>query len=548
MLGISKVFHLESQIYSRGRYLLGLTSILLFTIYLATVSASLAAVTQSPAAVTELSSADILQKARPAVVKVIVNDAEGKPLSQGSGVIITADGIVLTAWHVIVEAKSVVVWLSTGKKVAVEGVVGGSEETDYALLKVARTRLPIVPMGDSDKIRQGDRVLTLGAPLGMEASASDGMVSAVREFPDGRKLIQMTAPVSPGSSGGPVLNMRGEVIGIASFVLVDGQNLNFAVPINKVKPSLKAPHKVRVLMETVKAKGDADAQSLFFAGLFALPDDWTAPEAREKIEKALAIFQKAVSKRKDYAQVYCGMACCSGKLGRYQDAVDAYTEAIRLKPEDSLVHYNLGVMCGKLGRYQDAIDTYKDAVRLKPDFAEAHYGLGKAYACLLRHQDAVDSFKETIRLKPDDADAHNNLGVEYGDLGRYQDAVDAYREAIRLKPDLAEAHNNLGGTYERLGRYQDAVDACKKAIRLKPDLSEAHFALGRAYARLRSYPEAVDAFKETIRLKPDDARAHYLLGGLYLSMKNHGGALDEYKILKELNKEFADKLFNLIYP
>jgi hypothetical protein len=139
-----------------------------------------------------------------------------------------------------------------------------------------------------------------------------------------------------------------------------------------------------------------------------------------------------------------------------------------------------------------------------------------------------------------------NLGITYGELGRHQDAVESYKQAIRIKPDYADAHYNLGVAYGKLGRYQDEIEAYRQAIRIKPDYADAHYNLGVAYGKLGRHQDAVEAYKQTIRIKPDDAGAHYNLGGTYFMTGDKGLALEEYKILKTLDAELANKLFNLI--
>jgi tetratricopeptide (TPR) repeat protein len=459
-----------------------------------------------------LDLADIIARARPAVVVVLAQDAKGEKVSQGSGFIVTPDGLVVTNWHVVGGASTALVKQESGAFYPVEGVVAWDAEHDFAILKIAGKGLATVRMGDSDKVRQGDRVLVLGSPQGLENTASEGIVSAVRELPGGQKLLQTTAAISEGSSGGPILNMQGEVIGIASFMLIKGQNLNFAIPINDVEPKVKMG-KVTPLAEADLPSATGSAEALFLEGLRAVPADESAPGARAKFEAALALFLKAVDKRKDYWDAWFGIAYCLDGLGRYQDAIEAYRQAIRIKPDVADAYSDLGAACGRLGRYQEAVEAFQQAIRIKPDLAEAHYNLGIAYGELGRWPEAVAEYKEAIRLKPDLA-AHYNLGVAYGKLGRYQEAVDAYKQAIRVKPDLAEAHNNLGVAYANLGRYQEAIEAFKQAIRIKPDLAAAHCALGLT---------------------------HLILG-------DRGAALDEYKILKDLDADLAAKLFKLLYP
>jgi len=260
-----------------------------------------------------------------------------------------------------------------------------------------------------------------------------------------------------------------------------------------------------------------------------------------------ALFSHAIEVTQNNYLAYNNLGIAYGSLGRHQDAIETYKQAIRIKPDFVEAHYNLGVAYGKLGREQDEIEAYKQAIRIKPDYADAHYNLGIAYGELSRYQDAVEAYKQAIRIKPDYAEAQSNLGVVYSKLGRHQDAVEAYKQAIRIKPDYAEAQSNLGVAYSKLGRHQDAVEAYKQAIRIKPDYADAHYMLGVTYSGLGRYQDAIEAFKQAIRIKPDDADAHSNLGSAYFLTGDKGSALEEYKILKTLDAELANKLFNLIY-
>jgi len=159
---------------------------------------------------------------------------------------------------------------------------------------------------------------------------------------------------------------------------------------------------------------------------------------------------------------------------------------------------------------------------------------------------SIALFSHAIEVTQNNDFAYYNLGVAYGSLGRYQDAIEAYKQAIRINPDDAEAHYNLGVAYGTLGRGQNEIESYKQAIRIKPNFADAHYNLGNAYNKLSRYTEAVESFKQAIRIKPDDAEAHCNLGSAYFLTGDKGSALEEYKILKTLDTEQANKLFNLI--
>ncbi|MGB8657721.1 MAG: tetratricopeptide repeat protein [Candidatus Zixiibacteriota bacterium] len=484
---------------------------------------------------------EIIKKIQPSVVVILTYDNEGQISGQGSGFFINERGDVITNRHVLVEASSAKVKTANGKIYPITKVLAEDEAGDLILVSVDIPASAVHASSVSATIPEvGERVIVIGSPEGLEQTVSEGIVSAVRDIPAFGKIIQITAPTSPGSSGSPVVNMKGEIIGVATFQVVEGQNLNFAIPGER---SLKlAEGKLQTFPEWVKV-GEKErlvsVERLQHAGLVLV---WS-----EDYEKALSYFEQAVKKDTGYGGAYFWIGYCNDELGRYNEAVEAYKQAIRIKPDYALAHFNLGGAYTNLGRYNEAVEANKQAISIKPDLAEAHYNLGVAYGKLGRYNEAVEAYKQAIRIKPDFAEAHGNLGGAYNNLGRYDEAVEAYKQAIRIKPDDALAYYNLGGAYANLGRYNEAVEAYKQAIRIKPDFAEAHGNLGGAYANLGRYKEAVEAYKQAIRIKPDYAVAHFNLGISHLALGDSGSALEEYKILKTLDRDLANKLFNLIY-
>jgi hypothetical protein len=176
-----------------------------------------------------------LKKVSKAVGSVLVTTTDGKTISQGSGSFITSTGRLVTNYHVIEDASSAIVKTSDGGFYQVDGTLAVDEEHDLAILKVAGSNFAYVSLGDSDTVSIGEKVYTVGSPLGLETTASDGIVSSIRELNEVR-LIQTTAPISHGSSGGPLLNLRRQVIGVTS--LEGGQNLNFAIPTKLIRALL----------------------------------------------------------------------------------------------------------------------------------------------------------------------------------------------------------------------------------------------------------------------------------------------------------------------
>jgi S1-C subfamily serine protease len=182
-----------------------------------------------------LSTKEIVDRAKPAVVRV---ESES---GVGTGFVVGSDGRVVTNLHVIVQAKDITVQLADKRTFRVERVLAMDVDRDLVIVKIDATGLPTVPLGNSDLVSAGERVVVIGNPLGvLDYTVSDGLISAVRQHSAETRVIQTSAPISQGSSGGPLFNNYGEVIGIATFFSTQGQNLNFAIPSNYLRPMLES--------------------------------------------------------------------------------------------------------------------------------------------------------------------------------------------------------------------------------------------------------------------------------------------------------------------
>jgi Tfp pilus assembly protein PilF len=147
----------------------------------------------------------------------------------------------------------------------------------------------------------------------------------------------------------------------------------------------------------------------------------------------------------------------------------------------------------------------------------------------------------------DSANAHFLRGCSYDELNMNKEAIKAYQQSVRIKPAFAEAYVNLGLAYYRLGKYTDAINAYKKALQIKPNSSSLYNKLGATYIINGKYSIARDTFKKAIDIDPNDAVAHYNLGVAYFLNGETNAAFREYIILKDLDKERAKSLVDLIY-
>jgi len=178
----------------------------------------------------------IAKAANGAIVSIIMSNKDGHVIAQGTGFVVSKDGHIVTNYHVIENGSSAVAKLPDGAYFVVDGVLALDKARDVAIIKAHGENFRTLALGNSDRLQVGEEVVAIGNPLSLESTVSNGIVSGIRTVKEeGGKFLQVTTPISPGSSGGPLFNMAGEVVGITTLYLKGGENLNFAIPINDVK-------------------------------------------------------------------------------------------------------------------------------------------------------------------------------------------------------------------------------------------------------------------------------------------------------------------------
>ena len=440
----------------------------------------------------------IAEKALAATVYLEMQDSNGLPLGFGSGFFVR-DNLIATNYHVIEgAARGTAKLVGQFSTYTIEGVTATDKTNDLALLKVTVSGIKPLPLGNSSDVKIGETVYVAGNPKGLEGTFSNGIISSRRDKYT-KERLQMTAPISPGSSGGPVLNSKGEVIGVSFMTLVGGQNLNFAIP-------------SRYLTELL---------------------------TKSKPAKPLAESNRSIS-----AETYLTWGNTKYDLGDYKGAITDYTQAIRLKPDYADAYYNRGIAKHNLGQHFAAIADYDSAIRLKPDDAKAYNNRGIAKHNLGQHFAAIADFDSAIRLKPDDADAYYNRGIAKRKLGQHFAAIADYDIAIRLKPDSADAYYNRGIAKRKLGQHFAAIADFDSAIRLKPDSAKAYFNRGNAKDDLDQHLAAIADYDSAIRLKPDDADAYFNRGNVKRKLGQYVAAIADYDIAIRLKPDSADAYYN----
>jgi tetratricopeptide (TPR) repeat protein len=340
------------------------------------------------------------------VVAVLTYALKGEPLISGSGFFVRP-GEIMTNVHVIKGAHRVEIHTLEGKgrTYPVAGALAIDEEADLALLKVdlpAERSRPL-PM-TSTLPDEGEQIFLIGNPLRLEGSVSNGIVSAIREVPDLGRIIQVTAPVSHGNSGSPLFNMRGEVVGIVTVKVTNGQNINLALGVSRIA-AMHGSDLTSFDQLSIKGKPGTQPEALaevwYRGGIDSL---WLG-----NYDNALNYFETAANRNPRRPETWIQIGYCKVKQGRNEEAIRAYKRAIQLRPSSSEAYNKLGDAYFFGGRFPEAIASYQEAARIRPNDAEAYYNLGLAY---IETGDRAAALAQSRRLEAIDAELNKKLLAE----------------------------------------------------------------------------------------------------------------------------------------
>ena len=479
------------------------------------------------------------EKALESTVHIEMHDKDGASLGWGSGFFIRQN-VVATNYHVIRGAAGGTAKLiGKDKTYTLKGVTAIDETNDLALLEVG-DGMPVygikpLALGNSDAVRIGETVYVVGNPLGLEGTVSKGIISGRNRDIEKKKLLQMTAPISPGSSGGPVLNHKGEVIGVSlgGDPRQEAQNLNFAIPSNHLKT---------LLNRSEIAKPFSPGKQPITPGIYEL---WgVLRHAMGDHEGAIIYFDDAIKRSPDDVSIYSYRGNAKANLGRYFAAITDYDAAIRLNPDDASIYYYRGNAKAELGQHSAAIADYDITIRLNPDYAIVYHYRGLAKAELGEYFAAIIDYNTAIRLRSDVADTHINRGLARTGLGQYIAAIIDYNKAIHSDPDDATAYYYRGVAKATLGRYFAAIADYDSAIHFKPNYIRAYIKRGLAKTESGQYFAAIADYDAAIRLNPDDATAYYYRGVAKATLGQHFPAVADYDTAIRLNPDYAAAYYN----
>ena len=270
-----------------------------------------------------------------------------------------------------------------------------------------------------------------------------------------------------------------------------------------------------------------------------MADQLAGQPGNETPEAAVERLSIAVAANGASAELHAALANALNGLGRLDEAVRCYDQAIDLDPNNASLHNGCGNALQMGGRLEEALVRYTNALALNPDYVGAHYNRANTLLRLERRDEAVAGYDAAITLKPDLADAYNNRGVALAGLERDAESVASCDRAIALRPDYVDAHVNRAIALRKLGRPMEAVAGFDVAASLDPGRAGVHYNRGLALYELSELEEALASYDRAIALQPDHAEAHNNRALALHELNRFDEALASYDTAIAVKPDFA---------
>lgn len=408
-------------------------------------------------------------QARPAVFLLVAYDEDGEKLGSGSSFLISHNGVLVTNRHVFNQAEKGITLFARdneGKEHRVIETLGVDPKYDLALLRIEGENLPYLKVRAKEGARTGEKVAVIGGPLGLDGTVTDGIVSAQRELEDGLDWVQITAPISPGSSGSPVISDNGEVIGVATMNLAYGQSLNFAVPSRRIVELVKEVVTSRDNLASTGVNAATRDDPALTSDLFA--------KGRRRLETgaAYAALENFRSLREQFpessvASAYLGEALI--RNGFVEEGLRELQRSVKLNEGNDAGWRFLGLALSKNGKTEEAVRALQRALELNTRDPDSWFQLGRIWERQERMEQAQQALENVSRLDPDNFEAWNRLASIYEENEEMEKTRGALEQAVRIRPTERSLWFKLAEINQEMGDMAGAERATRRARLLPPE-------------------------------------------------------------------------------
>jgi tetratricopeptide (TPR) repeat protein len=474
----------------------------------------------------EIDAAKLDHQCGPSVVFILATSSDGKEGKQGTGFIVSADGKMVTNHHVIAGAAKFVVRSADKKEIPVKAVLADDGMHDLAILQLEGKDLPALALADDGATQRGSRVVVIGNPLGFESTISDGLISAIRQVDRYGELYQITAPISHGSSGSPVLNAQGQVIGVATLGIDEGQALNFAVSARNVRDLLAHPRVVPGPKASDFPVASAD-----------LPSEATRKEDAQVIADPKFAHLRDLERAKTYPLM----------LADARALVQSY-------PQSAVAQRRLSDAFYYAAFYDDAVVAARKALALDPKSARAWNNLATLALEMKDPKAQMAAYHEGLKVAPTDV----LLWLQYGEaisVSNPAAALDATHTALSLlkagqgtDPEsiayalYADAAENL----LKLGRADEAYEAALAGVKRDPKNPDSWTTMASCALAVKKYPHVRPYLEQALGLGAPQDYLYGILASSEEEQRHYDLALDALHRAHQANALNQDVLSSLV--
>ena len=469
-----------------------------------------------------------IDKAKESTVRLVGTrlKASNVYLGGGTGFFVTPDKIA-TNFHVAAGPTTGPIFAKLGHKETIwriEGVWAYDAKSDIAILKVKGEGKPLT-LVDVDTLKIGETVYLAGFPYSREYKVVDGIIKDIRSSD---KWLKTTVAAYPGNSGSPMINSKGEAIGIHVGHGYDAR------PSNAIKALLKSSTSAEPLAEWRK-------RNVVRAYVYHSRGMQKFFEA--KYVDAIKNFNKAIELNPDDAENYIQRANSKSRLRDHEGAIQDFNQAIMLNPIDAETYKIRGDAKGRLGDKSGKIKDYMQALKLEPN-ANTYSILGHIKQSDGDLEGAIEYFTEVIKLKPNEPYGYNIRAQAKKRMGDYAGAIEDFTQAIKSNPDAAWwPYYDRARVKHKTKDYAGAIDDCNLAIKLKPDVSYTYSLRGKIKVDLEDYAGAIEDYTQAIKVGLDDRlgthSAYIDRGNVKRKSKDYDGAFEDYNMAIKLIPEHA---------
>jgi tetratricopeptide (TPR) repeat protein len=261
-------------------------------------------------------------------------------------------------------------------------------------------------------------------------------------------------------------------------------------------------------------------------------------------EEEIKCYDEALRINPKYAEAWSNKGLALGNLGQHEEAIRCHDEALRINPKYAEAWSNRGLALGNLGRHEEEIKCYDEALRINPRYAAAWSNKGLALDSLGRHEEAIRCHDEALRINPRFTAAWSNKGLALDNLGRYEEAIKCHDEALRLNPRFTTAWYNKGLALDSLGRHEEAIRCHDGALLINPRFTTAWFSKGFALDGLGRHEEAIRCYDEALLINPRFLDAWYNKGVAFGNLGQYDDAIKCCNEVLRINPRFVDAWYN----